>query len=222
MDVNNKIRVGIVDDHQLVIDGIRLILKDEPDMRLVMQANSGKETLDKLKQNKPDVLLTDIEMPGMSGVELTRRIRRQMPEVKILALTIQDDGVLVNKMVEAGASGYILKSCSADELLEAVVEVNKGNNYLSQKVQKIILSGVFNREAPVSQIQKGAITLTPRESEILDLIAQEYSNEAIAKKLFISERTVETHRKNLFTKTKTKSVVGLIKFAIKHELLQEV
>lgn len=209
----------IVDDHRIVIDGLKSILVEEGDIKISGEAESGEEALQLLQGHKPDVILVDLHMPGMSGIELTRKIYKKHPDINILMLTMNDEGTLINQSIEAGASGYILKNSSTEELLEAIHTVSEGKKYLSSKAQEVVMNSIFKHHDLIKDVEPGAIRLTQRETEILNLIAKEYTNEQIAEELFISERTVETHRKNLFTKTKTKTVVGLIKYAFQHGLI---
>lgn len=209
----------IIDDHRLIIDGMKALLSNMEGVELITGATSGYEALRLLDTTDVDVVLADINMPGMNGIEVTRRIKTDHPGVAVLALTMHDDPSLINRMIEAGASGYILKSTGIDELMEAIETVAAGGKFLSRDVQKIIMQRIYNANDAITGIQPNVIRLTSRESEILQLIAREFSNGQIAEKLFISERTVETHRKNIFIKTGTKTVVGLIKYAIENDLL---
>lgn len=214
-----KIRVLIVDDHQLIIDGLYSLLSEEQCLWVIGSANSGAEALAFLEKESVDVVLADINMPVMSGIELTQKIRKHHPHVHVLALTMHDENSLINKMIEAGAAGYVLKSTHISDLCEAIITIASGKKYLSPDVQTIIMRNICKPSSPVLQMQPKAVKLSRREMEILNLIAQEYTNEEIGQKLFIGKRTVETHRRNIFTKTKTKSIVGLIKFAYENDLI---
>lgn len=216
---NNEISIALVDDHRIVIDGLTSILGKEANINIIGECESGDAALKLLRQRKPDVMLVDLHMPGMSGIELTRKITTKYPDISVLMLTMNDEGTLINQAVEAGASGYVLKNSSSDELVEAVNTVARGQKYLSSKAQEVVMNSIFKHQASIKDVEPGAVRLTRRETEILSLIAKEYSNEQIAEELFISERTVETHRKNIFTKTKTKTVVGLIKYAFQNGLI---
>ncbi len=218
----NKIRLLLVDDHRLMLDGLIALLEDEDCIEEVIGATSGKEALKIIEVNTVDVLMADINMPEMSGVELTRIVREKFPDTKVLALSMYNDNVMISKMIEAGALGYVLKSTNISELMDAITTVASGKRFLSKDVQEVIMKGIYNSGSPISALEPNVVKLTPRETEILSLIAREYSNEQIAEKLFISERTVETHRKNIFVKTKQKTIVGLIKYAIENELIQNV
>ena len=178
-----------------------------------------QNAIDYIQINPIDVVLVDVNMPGGSGIETTKALKSISTSLKIIALTMNEDIHVIRGMIEAGASGYILKRSNMNEVLEAIRVVNNNERYLGREVQALLMDSLN----PISAIGKPEDPkeglLTAREKEILQLIAKELSNEQIADKLFISVRTVETHRRNIFTKTKIKSIVGLIKFAIKEGLI---
>ena len=213
-----RINLLLVDDHPLVIEGIKTLLRTDTGVRVVAQANSGPEALRQLAQHpEVDVVLLDLHMPGMDGIELTQRIRAGFPQVRVLALSMFHDHASVTEVLAAGGLGYLLKNTSKAELSAAIADVAAGRTHFSKEVGQTLLEnlgGSGTRSAADAEI-----ALTPREREILRLVAAEKSNQDIAAALFISERTVETHRKNILTKTNCKSVVGLIQYAIKHKLL---
>lgn len=215
-----SIKVMIVDDHQLIIDGLYALFLEEEGINIVAAVNSGFEALDVLRNQNVDVVLVDINMPGMSGIELTKNIRHKYPATHTLALTMHAENSLINKMIEVGAAGYVLKSTHISDLCAAIDTVASGKKYLSPDVQSIIMRNICNPRSALAQIQPKVARLSKRETEILNLIAQEYTNEEIAEKLFIGKRTVETHRKNIFVKTKTKTIVGLIRYAIDNNLIE--
>ncbi len=218
--MENKISVMIIDDHQLMIDGIRSLLQDESEIEFVGGALNLREALQVIKKTNVNVALVDISMPEVSGVDVTRKIKEIDQSVNIIALTMHEDVQMITLMIEAGTSGYIFKRTSMNEVIEAIRTVANGEKYLSKSVQAILMDNIkLRNDKPEKSVP--AAKLTERELEILNLLAQELSNEQIAHKLFISERTVETHRRNIFTKSQTKSVVGLIKYAIKNGLINE-
>ncbi|TVQ17855.1 MAG: DNA-binding response regulator [Bacteroidetes bacterium] len=217
----NPIRVMIIDDHQLIIDGLSSILQDEEDVTFVGGANNMEQALDLLKHQSVDVVLADINMPGKSGIEVTRKLKELYPEIQVLALTMHEDITMITRMVEAGASGYILKRTNMNEVLEAIRVVADKGKYLGRDVQALMMENLNSSDHMKVLTENSPATLTSREKEILNLVAKEYNNGEIAEKLFISERTVETHRRNIFTKTKTKSIVGLIKYAIREGLVSQ-
>lgn len=216
----NKFKLLLVDDHHLMLDGLIALLADESCIESMKGVTSGHAAIEILENERIDVLMVDINMPEMSGLELTKIVRARFPDTKILALSMYNDNVMIAKMIEAGAMGYVLKSTDITELSEAICTIAEGKRFLSREVQDIIMQGIYNSDSIISTLQPNVIKLTSRESEVLSLIVHEFSNEQIAEKLFISERTVETHRKNVFMKTKQKTIVGLIKYAIENELVQ--
>ncbi|MBC6698036.1 response regulator [Hymenobacter puniceus] len=216
-----SIYVLLADDHQLVIEGIKTLLRQEHDIRVVAQATNGPDALRCLHDHPEiSVAIVDLNMPHMSGVELTRLIQGRHPTVRVLALSMCHDLASVTEVLEAGGVGYLLKNTSKAELSEAIRSVAAGSTFFSPEVGAMLLQ---NMQAPKNGRSSGAedrpVVLTNREKEILQLIAREYSNHHIAAELFISERTVETHRKNILTKTGSKSVVGLIQYALRHKLI---
>ncbi|PWS32438.1 response regulator [Pedobacter paludis] len=209
IDIKNKL--FIVDDHQLVIDGIQSLLNNENSYRVVGYCNRPLDALNQLEVTPTDILLTDINMPDMSGVELTRLVKKRFPTIKVLALSMFGDKQVIREMIEAGISGYILKNTGKQELLYALSQIINGHTYFSEEVTAELM------KMPTHQNGTGA--LTNREIEIIRLIEKELSNKQIADKLFISERTVETHRKNIFRKTSTQSVIGLLKYGYEHKII---
>lgn len=211
-----KISLAIVDDHQIVIDGIKALLNGHPDFEVTIESNYPGEMMRLLHTQHVDMLLTDIMMPGMNGVELARNVRQAFPHIKILALSMNGEGDLVNQMIsDSDISGYMLKNIGKQELITAIEKISQGGVYFSNDVlNEMIKAGEKKKHNDEAH-------LTLREKEIIGLIEKEYSNRQIADTLFISERTVETHRKNIFRKTKTSSLIGLIKYAYEQQLIRK-
>jgi len=210
----NKIKIAIVDDHRLVIDGIRSLLGDHPSFSIAACSDSPKKMLDILKHETVDILLTDIMMPEMNGRQLAKEVRKLFPAIKILALSMSGEGDIVSEMVnDSDIAGYLLKNISKEELSTAILKIAGGGIYFDEKVLEEL-----NRYSNIRKENNDA-HLTHREVEIIRLIEKEKSNKEIADTLFISERTVETHRKNIFRKTKTNSVIGLVKYSYEHKLI---
>jgi DNA-binding NarL/FixJ family response regulator len=213
--VSNRIKIAIVDDHQIVIDGIVALLNGHQELEVVAMDTSAQNMLLRMADLKVDLLLTDIMMPEMNGHDFATAVRKKYPETKILALSMSGQGELVDGMInQADINGYVLKNISKQELLNAIQKIASGGIYFSEEV--------LNELAAFSQTRKEEekVQLTVREKEIIQLMEKEYSNKQIADELFISERTVETHRKNIFRKTNTNSVLGLIKYAYQHKIIQ--
>jgi DNA-binding NarL/FixJ family response regulator len=209
----SKLQILIVDDHQILLDGIEAMLHGVGDFKVIGKCSDGNTALDFLNGNPVDILLTDLYMPKMTGMELTQKVKKRFPNVKVLALSVSYDVSIVHDLIDAGISGFIIKTIGRDELIEAIKTIAQGNIYFSREVSNEILRSLSNRS------EEEVYHLTEREIEIVKLIAQEFSNAEIANKLCISERTVETHRKNIYRKTNTKTIVGLIKYAVEHKLI---
>jgi DNA-binding NarL/FixJ family response regulator len=217
-----KIKIYIVDDHKLFVEGLTSLLSDDTDFKIVDYSLSANEFLKIYKYLDVDIYLMDINIPDIPGTQLTSMLKNDKPDAKILALTMYDDFDYVEKMISSGANGYILKSASIEELSLAIRTVAGGGKYFGSDIQDVVFSKIADRTKGKNSSTDNSIAhLTRREKEIISLIAQEYTTHQIAEKLFISERTVETHRKNIFSKTKVKSVIGLSRFAVKHGIIRE-
>jgi two-component system nitrate/nitrite response regulator NarL len=209
-----KITLALVDDHQIVIDGLMSLLKGHDRFRFAFATTRPAEVLDQLSSHPVDILLTDVMMPGLPGNELARQVRQKFPDTRILALSMSGEGDVVNEMInDADISGYVLKNIGKQELIDALEKIAGGGIYFSDEVIEELKRTSERRK------QEKLVHLTEREIEIIRLIEKEYNNRQIAEALFISERTVETHRKNIFRKTDTNSVIGLIKYAYEHKLI---
>lgn len=204
-------RVVLVDDHAIMLDGIKGILSNLEELDVVYTANRAEDALSYFKMNQADLLITDFNMPGMDGLALIHAVKRIVPSIKIIVLSMHDEVHLTKEILKSGVNGYVLKKDTQQELLTAIQEVQQGKVYLSNDINKLLIRNL-------DQPEDGKL-LTDREREIVKLIAKEYNNKEIAEELFISERTVETHRKNIFRKTGTSSLVGLIKFAYSNNLI---
>lgn len=211
-----KISLAIVDDHQIVIDGLKALLHGHPAFTVKIEC-CNPEQMEGILENTPvDILLTDIMMPVLNGAELAKMVRTKFPAIKILALSMSGQGDLVNQMIEdSDISGYVLKNLGKQELIAALEKISSGGVYFSQEVLDEMLKASERRKSAEET------HLTIREIEIIRLIEKEYNNKQIADALFISERTVETHRKNIFRKTKTSGLIGLIKYAYENKLISK-
>ena len=214
----DKIRLFILDDHQMLIDGIKALLKSEKRFEITGESTNGSRALELIRKNTPDIVLTDIQMPDLSGVEFTRGLKDEFPDIKILALSMFGNQEMISAMLEAGVSGYMLKNTGKEELVNALIKVASGGMFFSAEVS-VEMARAMQDTARRKPEENTPIHLTEREKEILKLISSEFSNSQIADKLFISERTVETHRKNIFRKTNTKGLVGLMRYAMLHRLI---
>ena len=203
-----KIKIVIADDHQMLVDGIKSLLRGEKKFEVIGVANNGSIALRIIEKNNPDILLTDINMPVMGGVALTKNVREKFPEVRIIALSMFGDQHAITEMLDAGVSGYILKNTGKEELLNAIQTVFEGGVFYSREVSDQMMRSLTDKLK-----KENEPTLTSREAEIVTLIAKEYSNAKIAEELFISEHTVETHRKNINNKLGTNSTATLLMIA---------
>lgn len=202
------ITIGIIDDHSLIINGLLKMLQDEPAYHVLFTAQDGADLLQKLSEETPDVLLLDIELPGTNGIDLCKKLLTLYPKLAVIALTNHDDVVYVRKMMRNGAMGYLLKGTEKESLLQAIKTVAAGEQYIDKQIeQQILQQSIHGRKATAY------VKLTNRELEILALIANEYSNQEIADKLFLSVRTVESHRHSLNQKLNIKTTAGLVKEA---------
>jgi len=209
-----KIKVLLVDDHQIVIDGIKSLLENTDDIQVVATANNGNEAISTLKLLTVDVILMDIDMPGINGIDATRQIHEKYKSIKIIMLTMHSESAMIKNLIEIGAHGYLLKNSSKEELVDAIYKVAKGAKYFSSEVTMSMLNP---EKSKTSEIQ---IDFTQREIEIIHLLADGLTNKEIGDKLFISHRTVDTHRTNIMKKVGVNNVAGLISFAIKNGLVE--
>lgn len=202
--------VLLADDHQILLDGLRTLVEINPAFEVKNQASNGTEAVNFLKKADFDILVTDYEMPGLTGLELIKAARTLQPEIKIIVLSMHDDPSVVREMLREGANAYILKKDSHRSLQEALKKVVEGKRFLSEEVSDILIHATEEEDKGI---------LTTRETEILRLVAKEFNSRQIAEILFISERTVETHRKNILRKTGASNLVGLIKYAYANNLV---
>lgn len=211
MNSHQKITLFIVDDHQMLIDGIKALLLNEAEFEIVGEALRSDEALEKLKKLKVDIVISDINMPNMSGIELARNVRLVHPEQKILALSMFGEKTTINDMLDAGVNGYILKNTGKQELMSALRSISKGQSFFSKEVSEELKK--------TDEVVDRRYILTTREREIVKHIAKGMSHTEIGEKLFISPRTVDTHRTNLMKKLEVNSIAELIKLAIQLKLI---
>lgn len=215
------IKLAIVDDQTLFLKGLKFIIQTFNDVELVAEAASGEELLEKMEKVRPDVVLSDIKMPGMDGIELTQKLKKRYPGIKVILLTMYDDERLISHVMEIGANGYLLKDEDSDIVHEAIRVVVEKDFYFNDYVSTALLKHVKGKSKsnPSKILSSNTDNLSPRELEVLQMICQELSTNEIAEKLYISARTVEGHRKNLLEKTGVKNVAGLVIYAVKNQLI---
>lgn len=219
-----KTRIALVDDHQIVIDGIASVLADVDTYEIVGTANNGRDAVQLVRVAQPDLVLMDIDMPIMNGITASKELKKDFPDVKVIILSLHNEKAIIQNLIQIGVNGYLLKNSDKNEVLNAISQVLDGQKYFSSDVT-LSLSGL----APSNSIKlantdpgnaEKLSSLTEREIEILKGIADGMSNRQIGEQLFISQRTVDTHRQNIMKKLEVKKVVGLIKFAIKNGLVE--
>ena len=214
----DTIRVIIADDHTIVRSGVRLLLAAEPDIEVVGEALNGREAVALAGEVVPDIVLMDITMPEMDGLEATRQIKAKYPHVQVLILTMHRSDEYFFEILKAGASGYILKGAKTSELIDAVRAVSQGEVYLNPSMAQKLVQGYLNL---VEWNSEAGLSLSPREKEILRLLAEGYTSKEIAEKLVISSSTVHTHRSNLMSKLGLSTRRELMQYARQHGLIQD-
>jgi len=210
-----NIKVMLVDDHDLIRYGLRRLLEDQAGIEVVEEADSGESALDKVRSVNPDVILMDINMPGIGGFEATSRLSKTHPECKVIVLTVHSEGPLPKRILEAGAVGYLTKGCPVEEMLEAIQKVNVGQRYIAPTIaQQLALSMLPGEESLIDQ-------LSQRELQVLIMISRGMRTKTISDKLSLSPKTISTYRKRLHEKLDVSNDVEMMHLAIKHGVLEE-
>ena len=209
------IRLLVVDDHSIIRQGIQAMVRHRSDILIAGEVGTGREALELLEKDQVDVVLMDIDMPGLSGIEVTKIINQKYPKIEVLALTLHEESSFITAMLKAGASGYLLKNSNSETLVEAIHTIHRGESYLPPQVSNAVLHNMMKKK-PASY--KSPVNLTTRELEVLKLISEGYNNSQIAEMLFISKRTVDTHRHNLLEKLNLNNTAGLVRYAFEHNL----
>ncbi|KXX68301.1 response regulator transcription factor [Flammeovirga sp. SJP92] len=212
------IKIFLVDDHEMIREGLKTYFEKSSEIECIGEAENGVDCLEKLKSSQPDIVVTDLNMPEMDGIELAKQMSSLHPDIKVLGLTMMDDHRHVKQFLAEGASGYLLKDCKQEELLMAIKTVSTGGTYFSPKVTEIIINSI-QKTKPHAKRMVAEVKLSKREKEVLELILKEYSNTEIAEALFVSMKTVEAHKRNLLVKTGSKNIAGLILYVIGTNLI---
>lgn len=216
-----EIRIFLVDDHQLVRDGIKALLMSSPEISILGEASTGKECFEKISPEQPDILILDISLPDTTGIEITRRVTELYPGMKVLILSMYTNEDFIFNAVKAGARGYLPKNTSREELLEALHTIYEGEEFFADSIARVLLKSYVRKAKEDDSIaQGGPVQLTTREIEILKLFAEGFINREISEKLDISIRTVETHKNHIMKKLELKSTVELIKYAIRNKIVE--
>ncbi len=211
-----KIKLIIADDHQLFREGLINLLQSAENIEVIAQAENGQDAIDKVKHFKPDVLLIDIAMKGMNGIEATKHLKVQTPELKIIAVSMHSDKQYVKGMLEAGADGYLLKNCTYRQLTDAIQSTYQGKKFLSEDITEIVIDGYLHSTPEDSD---NYTQLSEREKEIFILLAEGHSTREIGEQLFISVKTVGTHKQNILEKLELKTNSDIVKYALKKGLI---
>jgi DNA-binding NarL/FixJ family response regulator len=215
----NKLRIFLADDHMVVREGLKALVNAQPDMHVVGEADNGRAACRRAQELKPDVVVMDMSMPEMNGAEATERLKQECPEVKVLALTVYEDNGYLRKMIEAGASGYVLKRVVTEELVRAIRTVAAGGSYLDPTLSGQVISNYFNQTPSDGKASGGE--LSERETQVLRLIAWGYSNKEIGWKLGISVKTVDTYKLRLMEKLDLRSRTDIVRYALQQGWLRE-
>lgn len=213
------INILIVDDHKMFVEGLEIILSKEDDIQIVQRCYEGKEVFNNTLLDKVDIILLDIDLPDMSGIEVCQRILKMRQDVKILVLSMHDEESYITEVLKSGALGYVLKNTGRKELITAIRTVASGRTYFSEAITNTIMNGLMNSSKKSKPVERDVPKITRREKEVLDLIMEENTNQEIAGKLFISLKTVEAHRSNLLSKLNARNTAGLVRKAIQLELV---
>lgn len=216
----SKIRILLADDHAILRAGLVRLLSEEPDIEVVGEADNGREAVQKVQELHPDIVLMDIGMPVMNGMEATKQIKKRDNDVKILVLTMHDNEEYLFRVLQAGASGYVLKKAADSDLVNAIHVVNRGDCFLYPSAAKMVVEDYLEKLKHGQEPTSSFDTLTDREREILTLVAEGYTNREIAEALFISVKTVETHKANIMEKLNLHKRAELVRYAIKKGMLQ--
>jgi DNA-binding NarL/FixJ family response regulator len=215
MKKKERIKVLIVDDHQMFLEGLTALLQDIDAIYITGTATDGNEALVALENKSVDVVIMDISMPGMDGIELNNQIKKRYPKVKTLILSTHSDSKMIERLIKDNANGYLLKNAEKNELLEAIYSLGRDENYFSEEVKEKYMNSRFSQKSE----QDIDPQLSKREIEIMKFIVAEYTTQEIADKLFISQHTVNSHRKNLLSKLGLKNIAGIVKYALENKIV---
>lgn len=215
----HKLRIFLADDHALIREGLKLLVNAQPDMQVVGEADNGRAALQQARELQPDVVVLDVSMPELNGIQTTERLQQQCPAIKVLALTVHDEQGYLRQLLRAGASGYVLKQSALEELIQAIRAVAGGGLYLDPALTRKVVGGYIRRQTAKDKAQHRE--LSERETEVIQLLAWGYSNKEIAARLDISVRTVETHKANLMAKLDFHSRADIVRYALRQGWLQD-
>jgi DNA-binding NarL/FixJ family response regulator len=213
------LRLLIADDHEIVRKGLRSLLAEQPGWQVVAEASDGRDAVDKAKHLKPDVIILDIGMPSLNGLEATRQILKGSPQAKILILTMHETDPLIREVLDAGARGYVLKSDAGRDLVSAVEALRRNKTFFTSKVAQMVLDGYLKKKSQTRERESPKDRLTPRQREIIQLLAEGKSSKEVAVALNLSVKTAETHRANIMMRLSCHSVSELVRYAIRNNII---
>lgn len=216
----SKIRVLLADDHTIVRQGLRALLDSQEDIEVVGEAEDGRQAFEKTKELIPDIVIIDITMPNLNGIEATRQIKKLNPEIKVLVLTVHDNEEYIHQILQAGASGYLLKESAVTDLVSAINAVKKGGIFLSPAISKVVVKDYIRHAEEGTGDFDSLNILTNREREVLQLIAEGHTNREVAHLLKLSVKTVDVHRSHIMEKLNIHDVTGLVKYSIRKGLIK--
>jgi two-component system, NarL family, response regulator NreC len=221
MAQEREIRILIADDHTIVREGLRRLISDEPGIDVIGEATDGRDAVAKCMDLMPDLVLMDLSMPGLHGLEATRQVTKRLPKTKILILSMHKNEAYVLQALQAGASGYVLKDSASEEVVGAIRSVSRGDSYLSPAISRVVIEDYLRLSAPGQVGAKSLYdTLTVREREIFQLLAEGLKNQEIADRLHVSVKTVETHRAHIMEKLNLNNIAELVKYSIEIGIVQ--
>ncbi|MDW7692474.1 response regulator transcription factor [Flammeovirgaceae bacterium SG7u.111] len=218
--MSEVIKILLADDHQVIRDGIRSFLEGNDRFQIVAEASNGKQVLARLEKTEVDAIIMDIRMDVMDGITCTKEVSKLYPDIKVLVLSMYNEPQYIKSIMASGASGYLLKNSGQEEVIRGIESVVSGEKFYSAEVTNTVMNSLGGKKS--RSFSDMEIPLTEREKEVLELIVQEFSNQEIADKLFISPRTVDAHKRNLLEKTGAKNMAGLVKYAIRHQLFDSI
>ena len=216
----DPLRVLVADDHEIVRKGLRFLLEAQPGWQVVDEALDGRDAVAKAKQYKPDVVVLDLSMPTLNGLEATRQILAHDPRIKVLILTMHDSDPIIKDVLDAGARGYLLKSDASRDLVSAVEAIRRNKTFFTAKVEKMVLEGYLHKKPYLTDPDSPSIRLTPRQREIVQLLAEGKSSKEVAVSLGLSVKTAETHRANIMRRLECHSISELVRYAVRNEIIQ--
>lgn len=219
MTANSIVNIAIADDHKIFKEGIRAALKDKKLIRILWEAENGVDLMDKMQQNCPDVLLLDISMPEMDGINAIKLLRKQYEEAKIIVLTMYDEQEMITRMMEMGANAYLIKTTDPEEIYQAILTCMNSDFYFNDLVNKAVLTKLQSKKT-ARQFYPTAVKFSDKELRILRLLADDKTTEEISKQVFLSPRTVETIRQNMKSKVGVKTIAGLIVYGMRNKLIE--